>query len=151
MLPALLLAAVILPADAGQPNAGQTATQSQSSAEMSPAFKHDMQTMCSETAKLRATKDPEQRAKLLDEHMRTMQAAMQTMMNSGAMNGGEIKGGSMSAHGSGMMGGGAAGKSGMMDGGATGKGGMMSGGGMASGSMMQMMQHPQAIKSLRCQ
>ena len=140
ILPILLLAAGVFPATAGQADAVQSATQTQKSTEMPSAFNHNMQTMRSQMTQLQATKDPEKRAKLLNEHMQTMQASLQMMMSGGTM-----KGGKMSAQGGGMMGGGAAGKS-----------GMMGGGGMASGQMMQMMmnqmtQHQQAMKSMRCQ
>lgn len=159
-LPVFGLSMAALPAAAGQPSTEQGATQAQDAETPPPAFMHSMQKMRGEIARLHDTKDPKLRAKLLDEHMRTMQSTLQMMMSNGGMSGGPMHG-----KGKGMMVGSTTGQNAMMSAGMS-KGGMMAAGktgqggantsSMERGRMMQMMmsqmmQHQNAMKAMHCQ
>ena len=112
-----MIAALFAATLAAQPLAGAAQSQEKPAAkpragmQMDPKLQQQMierlKTMQAEMAKIRETSDPQERQKLLAEHMKTMQEGMQAM---GGMGGGMM----------GRMGGG-----GMMGGGATmgGKGG----------------------------
>lgn len=66
----------------------------------------NMKKMQEQMTAIRAAKDPQQRTKLMDEHMQTMQSTMQTMrqgtgcamMENGGMGSGMMKGGEASGH-----------------------------------------------------
>lgn len=84
------------PAAAAKASSGTPATP----AEARSGAMDNMKKMQQQMAAIRAEKDPTQRAKLLDEHMQTMQATTQmmqrdkgcTMMDSGMMKNGESDG-----------------------------------------------------------
>jgi hypothetical protein len=102
-----LFAAMALPAAARSPvPAGVPAAQATppASSDAAAAMMRNMQTMHEQMAKLRATTDPGLRARLLDEHLATMQATMQLMManHGGCPAGGMMGRGAMGGHG--MMG-----------------------------------------------
>lgn len=129
LLPAAMLtAAAAMPVvaqdtshDSHHPNDPSSATPAKpvavpASADATASMMGNMKVMQDQMTKIRAATDPKERAKLLDEHFKTMQDTMKLMMNS---NGGCP----------------------MMGGGASGQGGMMGNGNMMQMMMDQMMQH----------
>lgn len=133
-LAVLLLAATgtapIAGASGVQATAGTSATTTSAP---QVTFNQDMQTMRAQMMQLRATSDPAARAKLLDEHMRTMQGTLHMMMGQGGVGG-------VGGMGPGMMPGR----------GMRGAGGMMANGQMMRMMMDQMMQHQQAMQAMGC-
>jgi hypothetical protein len=140
LMPAMLLLATAAAAQdtggqspAAQGGAAVPPAATSAAASSSPMW-HNMQTMQEQMAKIHATKDPKTRAKLLDEHMKTMQETMQLMGNSGCPYGGMMNGG-------GMMGG-----RGMMSGAGPGQGGPGPRGNMMQLMLDQMQQHQQVMQ-----
>ena len=133
MLASMATLAVALPAAAQTPASAGNQAPAAASSGATAAMVRNMQTMREQMAKVHATTDPKLRARLLDEHLATMQATMQLMM----ANGGGCPAG-------GMMGRGAMGGNGVMGNG-------MMGAGAGRGNMMQlmmdqMMQHQDALR-----
>jgi hypothetical protein len=138
LMPMLLLATAAAAQDTGGRNpaaqGGATVPPAATSAAAPSApMWRNMQTMQEQMAKIHATKDPKARAKLLDEHMKTMQETMQLMGNGGCP-GGMMNGG-------GMMGG-----RGMMGGAGPGQGGPGPRGNMMQLMLDQMQQHQQVMQ-----
>ncbi|MDE2280018.1 MAG: hypothetical protein KGK04_10620 [Xanthomonadaceae bacterium] len=133
MLVSAATLAMALPAVARAP-APPAQAASTAASDATAAMLGNMQTMREQMAKLHATTDPKRRARLLDEHLATMQATMQLMM---ANRGGCPAGG-------GMMGRGPMGGGGMMGKGMTGPG--QGGMGMMQMMMEQMVQHQNAMR-----
>ena len=133
MLVSAATLAMALPVAARAP-APPAQAASTAASDATAAMLGNMQTMREQMAKLHATTDPKRRARLLDEHLATMQATMQLMM---ANRGGCPAGG-------GMMGRGPMGSSGMMGKGMTGAG--QGGMGMMQMMMEQMVQHQNAMR-----
>lgn len=133
-LTALMLAGAGLPAIADPPDAQPAAGTSASTATVSQAtFNQAMQAMRAQMVQLHAARDPAARAKLLDEHMRTMQRTMRMMVGGKGMAGARPMG------------------PGMMQGSSVaGSGGMMARGQMMQMMMGQMMQHQQAMQGMGC-
>ena len=131
--------AILLFTIAGQSVAGDSTNAQASSgsstavAPSSPAtLNRDMQMMRAQMLQWHTSRDPAQRAKLLDAHMRTMQSTMQMMMGQGGMR---------SAGGMGP---------GMMHGGMSGASGMMPNQHMMQMMLEQMLQHQQAMQAMGC-
>lgn len=127
---AVVAAAAALPASADEqpgshdshhPNGQATAAATPAAAAAAPAdtsstMMSNMKALQDQMAKIRTATDPKARAKLLDEHLKTMQDTMKLMMSS---NGGCP----------------------MMNAGASAQGGMMGNGDMMQMMMDQMVQH----------
>lgn len=109
----------------GGPQAASATTGTDAS-QSQDAFYRNMQLMHAQMLQLQATKDPATRAKLLEEHMRTMQATMPMMGGRAPMRG-------AAGMGPGMM-----------------RGGMMGNGQMMRMMMEQMVQHQQAMQAMGC-
>lgn len=110
----------------GGPQAASATTGTDAS-QSQDAFYRNMQLMHAQMLQLQATKDPATRAKLLEEHMRTMQATMPMMGGRAA----PMRG--AAGMGPGMM-----------------RGGMMGNGQMMRMMMEQMVQHQQAMQAMGC-
>jgi hypothetical protein len=97
MIILLLSSAVALPALAADPGAAAKGATQNAAADTSnvPTM---MQTMKTQMAAIKAEKDPAKRTQLMNEHMTSMQAAMQAMQNDGGctmMNGNMMSNGMM--------------------------------------------------------
>lgn len=132
LMPALVLAIAATPVgaqdtshDSHHPKDQATATPAKSAAttaastDATATMMGNMKTLQDQMAKIRATTDPKERGRLLDEHMKTMQDTMKLMMGN---NGGCPMMGSAS-------------------------GGMMGNGNMMQMMMDQMMQHQNMMQS----